>query len=112
MWKERELEILLGKERMLKKQVDFVYKSIENGGFEIDGAFIPVEDKDDAFLISYQEQASLKSVRNDINELLKISIKLGLHSNPYGYIYEHKGGIVTKNISEFILKLNEQYSPA
>ena len=95
----------------LKRFIDFVYNSIENGGFEVDDGFISVEDKDKAFRITCFEQLSLRFVREDIGELLKVSIKLGLHLNPYEYVYEHKNGRVTKNISEFILELNARYPP-
>ena len=107
----RTLECLLDEERILKKQIDFIYNSIENGGFEFGNQFVPIESDDDAFIATYSEQELIKSARKDIRGLLKNSIKRGLHLNPYEYLYEHKSGKVTKNISEFILELNERYSP-
>lgn len=55
----------------------------------------------------------LNELRIVIRKTLDFAIKIDMHKSSIPYFYEHKGRVVTRNVSEFILELNsrEDYNP-
>jgi hypothetical protein len=81
--KEHILENLLtlrNEYRQIEAFIKFVYDSIPDGGFMKDGAWVPVEDRDDAAIWSLGPRRKLEEIRWDMLNLLRHTEGLGLKS--------------------------------
>ena len=104
------LESLLKKEEEIRKRIDSIYGSIKGGGFVEGGAIVPIENEDDARIVSWGERDKLQGMQSEIRSTLDDALKLKMHMDLTKYVVESVPGKKTEIlISEYIMNLNAKY---
>jgi len=101
-----QLEERLENTTKIQEKIDAVYKSMKSGGYMQGGAFTPVEDEDDARVVTMGLREKLREKESGIARLLKEAVKLKMHNTPK--TISLKPG-VDMNVPLYITGLCEKY---
>ena len=102
-----ELLTNLEKEKTLDKRIENIYSSISQGGMIEGGAITPLEDEDDALVVSLGSRERSREARSEVESLLKRALELKMNKDDID-IPEIFPGVPIK-MSDFITGLCRSY---